>query len=500
MKKLLNQVIVMIAEVLMIIGCGTTGGAVTRGKINRSPDPIGNVNLRNEAGVDSDVYVLGKYVKTIPVGAISFAINVPDVSPTGTPVRFEIFDSGANKGHLDSPKPEARFRVFTQPLFPSSDRDRVRNIVLVRNPDDAPLPAIEGYSDMLVEFSYPFEIPQIGDVTAEVFVGQVNSRRTLLSLAPGDKPVSVPMTPGFNQFTTMYYVSNNNAEHRFYFPDWANESEAQVALVSFDGTVLTPSYQIRPISSIGKITWVYPKDNQGQLYIKNVSSKASVINARSLGVGGRSGTIDSSEFSIGARAGSSSIPVGAPMVPFALKPGKYQFVANNPIPGNLPVDKLDEIDIEAGSTYYWIIKDSGSTLEKKGDASSALASTLQNWKLSSNVSGATVTLYISSATPDVETDRKEIGKTDSKGTFAMQAVVTSLFPKLTYENASQVMIKINVGKEGWVDETQAISALTLLQSGSDFTPVPFTLKEEASQTTPGVTYKIEKVNFYVSSN
>jgi hypothetical protein len=155
------------------------------------------------------------------------------------------------------------------------------------------------------------------------------------------------------------------------------------------------------------------------------------------------------------------------------------------------------MNVEAGNTYYWYITDTGSTMEKKGDATKDLVATMtQNWKISSNVPSADITLYVESITPDVKTGSTEVGKTDSKGAFVMTTAITSLFPGLTYENASKVTVKINLNKTGYVDQTQAINALTLLQAGADFAPVAFDLKQEADEKTPGAVYKIENVNFY----
>jgi len=102
-----------------------------------------------------------------------------------------------------------------------------------------------------------------------------------------------------------------------------------------------------------------------------------------------------------------------------------------------------------------------------------------------------VSLGIESTDANVPSSEEKIGATNAQGEFTGKLSLSgNLIPKLTYDNAAKVLIKITVAKDDYVSVSQAINALTILEAGSDFVPDRFELPKAADKNTPGASFKI----------
>jgi hypothetical protein len=484
----------VVAVIGMFFGC-TTPGASKKAKESRLPDPKGNLQMTNSSGKNSDIFVNDVYLRTIEKGKSNFLLDVTSArDPIGTEVLVKIYDHEA-VGSLDNPAEDALMNTFVAALFPPDDQDRLMRIYI-------PIPGqrdkeggAAGGREVLVKFEYPLEDIALGTVTATAFEGQINSRRPFVVMSPQQKPIMVPMEVGFRQISILYTVVTNNKVNRFYYPDW-NTPGVDESIKTFNTADLNPVYTILPVDQITTVTWMYPKDNLGSLIVKNKSTRPVQLNAANLEPGGKRGLLE--QLAMGAAPGSSAMAVSPLAVPFQLRPGQYQLSATPALRGGAPVSALDDVIIEAGTQYYWIITDGSSTLQKNTTLSAAtdLTKVIQNWKIRSNVPGAQVTLSIDSSDASIKGEVDTVmGNTDNAGELLGTLSAANLVENLTYGNASKVLIKLTVSKEGYVSVTQTINALTILEAGSDFVPDKFNLSEAANKSTPGAEYKLEYKDF-----
>ncbi|MDR1902920.1 MAG: hypothetical protein LBQ88_11640 [Treponema sp.] len=480
---------------VLIAGCASTGsGRPGRARENWNPDVTGNLQITNTSGKDADIFVNDVYARTVQKGKSSFLINVADAdNPIGTEIIVKAYDNETKKS-LDSPDETALMTTFAVALFPASDADRRMNIQLpppeYRDKDAA----AAGSSQVLVRFEYPLEDIALGSVRATVFEGQITSRRPFVVMNPQIKPIYVPMDVGFKQLSVLYTVATNNRVQSFYYPDW-NDAAVDSSIRAFNTADLNPTYTILPVDQIGQVTWTYPKDSQGSIVVSNKSTRPVQLEAASLEPGGKRGLLE--QVAVGAAPGSSALEVSPLSAEFRLLPGRYQLSAKVAL-RNTTASAV-EADIEAGTRYYWIITDGNSSLEKDKSVTAAtnIDRLVQNWKITSNVPGARVSLGVESTEASVLGFRDhELGNTDNSGALGGKFSIANLISNLTYENAAKVLIKITVSKAGYVPVSQAINALTLMELGSDFVPARFELPEEANKTTPGATYTISGVPFY----
>jgi hypothetical protein len=494
--------VAVLAVMALIMGCPTTPAASGGGRPGApnedwNPDSQGNLKFDNSSGLDAAVYIKGRYYKTIPVGTSSFLINVDGAESNGSQFDIGVYDSKKVADVGQPPEQSAQITLFTASLYPAGSRNPKNLKIPEPSFRDEALTAQAGGIDTLVEFSYPFELTQIGSVSAEIIKGPINSGRRLLSVDPGEESVSIPMEPGFNQFTVVYTVMNNGMKQRFYYPNWANDDEAQAAAYILDVQDSTTSrYIIKPISEIGKITWVGSQDNYGKLVVQNKSGRMVDLTARDLNTNAN-GLFSKSSFITGVAAGTDTLRADdAVKKVFRLDPGNYQFRAINSMT-QASVDTVEEIAVEAGTTYYWIIGSSAVTKDKNVNALTDLGRVMQNWKIVANQHGATVSISVISSDPTIANKTEVLGTTDLSGNWLGTFPLSNFVPKLTYENAKKVLLKINVEKEGYVGANQAINALVLLNSGGDFVPEKFELSKAATEDTPGATIQISNVNVYL---
>ncbi|MDR1971399.1 MAG: hypothetical protein LBQ46_05705 [Treponema sp.] len=352
-----------------------------------------------------------------------------------------------------------------------------------------------GSSKILVRFAYPFEHPSLGPVAATVFEGPINAGRPLVSMDPRDDPVYIPMDIGPIQLTVLYTIAMGNHVLRFYYPDWNDAEVAARNTWILSANNFEPTYNIPSIGSIAQITWYLPEDGQGSVIVTNKSRRPVKLEAADLGPYGRRGSLEN--FAVGAAPGSSSLAAGSPSATFRLPPGRYRLSAQDLLASYQYISAV-EAGIEAGTHYHWIITD-GSGLEKDESLTAAanIDRLIQNWKITSNVPGAKVSLSLESTDASVPGFRDfELGITDSSGALGGKPFIANLINDLTYENAAKVSIKITVSKTGYVPMSQAINALTLMESGSDFAPARFDLHDEADETKPGATYSISGIPLY----
>jgi hypothetical protein len=490
--------VAVLAVMALVMGCPTTPAASGGGRPGApnedwNPDSQGNLQITNNSGRNADVFVNDRYIRTIEKGKSGFLINVTDAtSAVGSEFMVTVYDNG-EKGSLDAPAESAKMSTFAAALFPADDVDR-RMALFLPPPEWRDKDAVAaGKPQVLVKFEYPLEDIALGTVMATVFEGQINSRRAFTVMNPQTKPVMVPMDPGFKQLSVLYTISTNNRVQRIYYPDW-NDAAVDSSIRAFNTNDLNPTYTILPVSEIAKIKWVYPQDNSGKLIVRNRSSRPQQVEGVYLEPGGQRGLLE--QLATGATGGSSALGAGDPPVVFQLKPGRYELSAKAALRNT--VTSSIEATIEAGTQYYWIITDAGSNVERSNEitVASNLNKLIQNWKITSNVSGAEVTVRIDSSDSSLPSASQVLGNTNNSGALSGKFSLANLFSNLTYDNAGKALVKITVAKDGYISVSQTINALTLIQAGSDFVPSRFELAQQADKTSPGAVYVIENANFY----
>jgi hypothetical protein len=394
-------------------------------------------------------------------------------------------------GNLDAPSEEGLLNTFAAALFPSSDASRIMPIQIPEPAyrDQEPSGGAGGSKrDVLVKFSYPYENPRMGTVSVVVYRGQVTSRSTVVVLRPQIEPIYVPLPADEPvQLNLLYTVAANNATTRFYWPDWDNEIAYNGSVIMYGANNRSPEFQVKAVDEMTTVTWVYPQDNYGTLTVYNKSSaiqalRAAHIAANSKGEGGI-GTI--------ANGGNNNINIGPIPQTYQFTPGQYVLTATGQ--GRNSRSVSTEINFEPGTKYTWIITDGTTDLQidKAANVVADLDRVIQNWKVRSNVPDADVFLGVESTDANVPSSEQKIGTTNSQGEYSGNLSLSgNLIPKLTYDNAAKVLVKITVAKDGYVSVSQAINALTILEARSDFVPDRFELAKAADKNTPGASFKI----------
>jgi hypothetical protein len=477
---------------LTVISCATSGAPknAPRNGVWTS-DTTGNVKFDNRSGLDADVYIRGAYTRSVRKGAVVL-VNVPGAEANGSQFSITVYDHEKNSD-INNPSEDALITPFTASLRPAGTVDPKNIRIPEPSYRDTPLTAGSSLEDILVEFQYRFEIPTLGSVSAEVITGQINTGKYLMSLDPHDPPVSVPMAPGFNQFTIRYTVFNNGKERHFFYPDWSNPKEADATNTIFDATAHEPKFYIPSIGEIGTITWVGKEDNFAQLKVSNKSSTNVQVEVRDLGLGGREGRIEL--FAPGALSGSGTLAANSAPVPFKMTPGSYRLMAKNARNPAITVNTIPEIAMEPGTIYNWFITEAGGELNTTASATADLARIIQNWLIKSDQQAAAVKISVESTDPDVKAFKDyELGNTDSTGTLRGMLSVANIIPNITYGNSANVLIKIRVEKDGFMPVTQAVNALTLIQAGSTFTLDEFQLPVKANEQS-AANWILEDVNW-----
>jgi hypothetical protein len=475
---------------LVVVSCATQG-ASQRGGRKLDSDTTGNVKFDNRSGLDSDIYIRGAYERSVQKGAVVL-VDVPNAEVNGSQFSIKVYNQALNSD-INNPSDDALITPFTVSLRPTGTGDPKT----IRIPEpayrDTPLAPGSGMQDVLVEFQYRFEVPTLGSVSAEVIKGQINTGKVLMSLDPSDPPVSVPMEPGWNQFTIRYTVINNGQERHFFYPNWDNPKEADAANTIFDATELEPRYYIPSVKDIGTITWIGKEDNFAILKMSNKSNSNVQVEVRDLGLGGRQGKIEL--FAAGGLAGSGTLRVGSPATPFRMTPGKYLLMAKNAINPAITVNNVPEIAMEAGVTYNWFITDAGGELDTTASVKADLANLIQNWFIKSDQPGASVKISVESSDPDVKGFKDyEMGNIDADGVLRSELSIANIIPNVTYGNAAKVLVKIKVEKDGFMQVTQAVNALALIQAGNTFELDEFRLPKRADEKT-AVNWTLSNVNW-----
>jgi hypothetical protein len=310
------------------------------------------------------------------------------------------------------------------------------------------------------------------------------------------------MEPGAIQLSVLYEVSlNRNPPVRFYWPAF-NKAAINQSIVVFNTNVERP-FRIEPVSKMTRVSYIYQEDNFGKVIVKNTGTEPVELRVASISVDGKSRGITRIARSGGG--GSDVIPVSPIPISFIFDPGPYQFWAEEiGFDAGKPVGTDVEIDIEAGSTYYWIINNRGGSFTEgaEKDAAGDLLARLQKITIKSNPAGAQVRIRVESGVPDeVGRFEKDIGSTDARGLLTIQNAAgdfVSSFPDLaaglTNKNASRVTVQFTVSRDGYIPVTQAINALTLLEAGDDFRfSEDFNLAKIASGSDPNAIPTLEIV-------
>jgi flagellar hook-associated protein FlgK len=320
---------------------------------------------------------------------------------------------------------------------------------------------------------------------------------------PYDKPLYVPMEPGAIQLSVLYEVSlNKNPEPiRFYWPAF-NKAAVNASIRVFNTNEVDPVFRLRPVSQMAKVSYIYQEDNFGKVIVKNTGSDPVELKAASISVDGRYGGITRIARSGGG--GSDALPVSPIPISFIFDPGPYQFWAEAiGFDAGKRVGTDIEIDIEAGSIYYWIINNKGGSFTQgdSKDATGDLLAKLQTLMIRSNPAGAQVKIKMESGVPDeIGRFEKDIGSTDARGLLTIRNAdgdFISSFPGLTQgltnKNASKVTVQFTVSRDGYIPVTQAINVLTLLEAGEDFKFDDFNLAKIASGADPNAIPTLEFV-------
>jgi hypothetical protein len=482
----------VVAVIALMVSCGTPG-APKRAPKNGiwTSDRTGNVKFDNRSGLDADVYIREAYVRSVRKGTVVL-VDVPGAEANGSQFTIKVYDHDKNID-INNPSEDALITPFTASLRPAGAIDPKNIRIPEPSYRDTPLTAGASMQDILVEFQYRSEIPTLGSVSAEVIRGQITTGKYLLSLDPQDPPVSVPMEPGFNQFTIRYTVFNNGKERHFFYPDWSNPKEANAPNTTFDATSLEPKYIIPSVGEIGTITWVGKEDNFAQLKVSNKSSTIVQVEVRDLGLGGREGRIEL--IALGALSGSGTLAANSAPVPFKMMPGSYRLMAKNARNPAITINTIPEIAMEPGTIYTWFITEEGGELNTTASATADLAKIIQNWLIKSDQPGAAVRISVESSDPDVKGFRDyEMGNTDSAGALRSTLSIANIIPSITYGNAAKVLIKITVEKDGFMPVTQAVNTLSLIQAGPTFTLDEFQLPKKADEQS-AANWILEDVNW-----
>jgi hypothetical protein len=481
--------------IALAVGCATPGKPATPRRDTMVPDESGNLVIRNTAGVDVALYVNDVYFRSIPKGRTGFVINVADATdPRGTGFRIKAYDND-RKGSITEPSRDALLHGFSMSLFPKEDTERQYNLVIPESTQRDKELLASGKEQVLVRFEYPLEDMQLGTIYAQIFTGQINSRRNVVTMNTYDKPLYVPFEPGAIQLSVLYEVSlNKNPDPvRFYWPAF-NKAAVNASIRVFNTNEVDPVFRIRPVTQMTKVSYIYQEDNFGKVIVKNTGSDPAELKVASISIDGKNGGITKIARSGGG--GSDVIPVSPTPISFIFDPGPYLFWAEEiGFDAGKRVGPDIEISIDAGSTYYWIINNKGGSFTEGAskDATRDLLAKLQKLTIRSNPAGAQVKIGIESSVPDeVERfDKKDIGSTDARGLLTIQNAAgdfVSSFPGLTAgltnKNASKVTVQFTVSKEGYISVTQAINALTLLEAGDDFKFADFNLAKIASGLDP----------------
>jgi hypothetical protein len=509
MKKNMTAMVTVLLAVtvagviVLVAGCATPGKPATSRRDNMVPDESGNIVIRNAAGVDVAVYVNDVYFRSIPKGRTGFILNVADATdPNGTGFRIKAYDNDS-KGSIAEPSQSALLHGFSMALYPKEDTERQYNLVIPESSQRDKELLASGREQVLVRFEYPLEDMQLGTIFAQIFTGQINSRRNVVTMNPYDKPLYVPMEPGAVQLSVLYEVSlNRNPEPvRFYWPAF-NKAAVNASIRVFNTNEINPVYRIRPVTQMTKVSYIFQEDNFGKVIVKNTGGDPVELKAASISVDGKMGGITGIARSGGG--GSDVIPVSPTPISFIFDPGPYQFWAEEiGFDAGKPVGTPVEIDIEAGSTYHWIINNRGGSFTQGAskDATRDLLVKLQRMTIRSNPAGAQVKIGIESSVPDeVGRFEKDIGNTDARGLLTIQNAAgdfVSSFPALTAgltnKNASKVTVQFTVSRDGYIPVTQAINVLTLLEAGDDFRFDDFNLAKIASGSDPNAIPTLEFV-------
>jgi hypothetical protein len=488
-----------LAAALVFVSCGSTPegaprrapGAPAKAEKNYLPDEIGNLIITNGSGKSVDLFVNDVYLRSIPRGGTAFQLNVAAATnPNGTDFIVKVYDED-KVGSLDAPSTEGLLNTFAAVMFPASDKSRIMPIQIPEPDyrDEAPRGGAGSGRDVLVRFSYPYENSRMGTVSVIVYRGQVTTRSTVVTLRPSLEAIYVPLPADEPvQLNLLYTVAANNTITKFYWPDWENTTAFNSSLVMYDSNNRTPEFTVKPVEEMTTVTWVYPQDNYGSLMVYNRSTaiqslRAAHIAADSKGQGGI-GTI-------AANGGPNNINIGPIPGSYQFTPGQYVLTATGQ--GRNSRTVTTEINFEPGTKYIWIISDGAAVLEADRTANLAgnLDRLVQTWKIISNVPYADVLLGIESTDANVPSTERFIGETNSSGEYTGKLSLSgNLIPRLTYDNAAKVLIKITVAKKDYVSESQAINALAILEAGSDFVPDRFELKKSADRNTPGTTFQL----------
>jgi hypothetical protein len=488
--------------IVLAASCTTPGKPPTPRRDTMVPDENGNIVIRNASGVDVALYVNDVYFRSIPRGRTGFVINVADATdPNGTGFRIKAYDND-KKGSITEPSQDALLHGFSMALYPKEDTERQYNLVIPESSQRDKELLASGQEQVLVKFEYPLEDMELGTIFAQVFTGQINSRRNVVTMNPYDKPLYVPMEPGAIQLSVLYEVSlNKNPEPvRFYWPAF-NKAAVNASIRVFNTNEIDPVFRIRPVTQMTRVSYIYQEDNFGKVIVKNTGSDPVELKAASISVDGKYGGITKIARSGGG--GSDVIPISPIPISFIFDPGPYQFWAEEiGFDAGKRVGTDIEIDVEAGSTYYWIINNRGGSFTQGAskDATGDLLAKLQKLTIRSNPAGAQVKIGIESGVPDeVGRFEKDMGNTDARGLLTIQNAAgdfVSSFPALTAgltnKNASKVTVQFTVSKDGYIPVTQAINALTLLEA-DDFKFDDFNLARIASGSDPKAVPTLELV-------
>ncbi|MDR1176010.1 MAG: hypothetical protein LBK83_11145 [Treponema sp.] len=507
-KNTMGLIAVLLAAAVMglialVAGCATPGKPATPTRDTTVPDESGNIVIRNTAGVDVALYVNDVYIRSVPKGRTGFVINVADATdPNGTGFGIKAYDND-KKGSITEPSQSALLHRFSMSLYPKEDTERQYNLVIPESTQRDKELLASGGTQVLVRFEYPLEDMQLGTIFAQIFTGQINSRRNVVTMNPYDKPLYVPFEPGSVQLSVLYEVSLNKDEDpvRFYWPAF-NKAAVNASYRVFNTNEVDPVYRIRPVTQMAKVSYIYQEDNFGKVIVKNTGSDAVTLKAARISVDGKYGNI--TQIARSGGGGSSDIPVSPVPISFTFEPGPYQFWAEETgFDTGKRVGTNVEIDIEAGSTYHWIINNRGGSFTEGAskDATRDLLVKLQKLTIRSNPAGAQVKIGIESGVPDeVGRFEKDIGSTDARGLLTIQNAAgdfVSSFPGLTSgltnKNASKVTVQFTVSRDGYIPVTQAINVLTLLEAGDDFRFDDFNLARIASGSDPNAVPTLELV-------
>ncbi|MDR1905227.1 MAG: hypothetical protein LBQ88_23475 [Treponema sp.] len=477
----------------LITGCVTVGGSGSPDgqKLNWDSDQDGNLKVENISGLDADVYIQSAYVRSVKSGG-NVLINVPGTQASGSQRDVAVYKRAENTD-LDTPPDAAALNAFSVSLRPAGSGEKTK-IIRIPRPEqgDTQLNVSSGSRDLLVEFSYPFEITTFGSVSAQIIKGQINTGTELGSLDHSDDPVSIPMRAGFNQFTIVYTVVNNGKFRRFYFPDWENPVQRDRANTIFLGMDIKQQYFIPPISNIARVSWVGAEDDYATLKIQNKTGKGIQLIVEDQGVNGRRGSIE--DFAVGTFVGADTLQADGSRR-FRMNPGSFKLTATD-VTSHQSVADVPEVILDAGTNYTWIITlGSSSTLTPETNIRTDLSSLIQRWTITSEPEGAKILLSVESTDSSVGTFRdKDLGNTGAGGVLTHRVSIADFIPDITYGNASKVLVKIRAEKDGYIPVTQAINAKTLIDSGSDFKLDEFKLPRMADQNT-AKSWVIEDVNW-----